>query len=302
MKAGSNTRARRPPLLSLLFLASLLFCAVNVRAQTDSTAIDRRKLTTLALATAGGYTAGILTLNHVWYKDTGRQRFAFFNDNAEWKQMDKAGHFFASYHLSALPARTLRHYGVPERKADVIGALTGFMLTLPIEILDGYSDGYGASWGDVAANAAGSAFYLGQKLTWGEVRIHPKMSFHRTAYAPIRPTLLGDNLLSEIVKDYNGQTQWWSFDVDKFTSFPKWLNLAVGYGAEEMIFARDSQNEARGFSPYRQYYLALDIDLTAIRARSGFVRTVLYFVNLVRLPAPALQFSRHGAKFFPFYF
>lgn len=302
MKAGSNTRVAAHLWPCLLFFASVFLGDLKVWAQTDSAAIDRKKLTTLAVASAAGYTAGIITLNHVWYKDTGRQPFAFFNDNAEWKQMDKAGHFFASYHLSALPAHTLRRYGVPERKADLLGALSGFMLTVPIEILDGYSDGYGASWSDVVADAAGPAFYLGQKLTWGEIRIHPKLSFHRTAYAPMRPALLGDNLLSEIVKDYNGQTQWWSFDVDKFISFPKWLNVAMGYGAEEMIFARDSQNEAGGLSPHRQYYLALDIDLTSIRTRSGFVRTILYVVNLVRLPAPALQFSRQGTKFYPFYF
>ena len=302
MKAESNTRGQGSHMLVLSFFAFISLSAFHVRAQSDSSTIDRKKLRTLAVVSAAGYTAGILTLNHVWYKDTGRQPFAFFNDNAEWKHMDKAGHFFASYHLSALPAHTLRRYGVPEKKADLLGALSGFMLTVPIEILDGYSDGYGASWGDVLADAAGPAFYLGQKLTWGEIRIHPKLSFHRTVYAPMRPALLGDNLLSEIVKDYNGQTQWWSFDVDKFTRFPKWLNVAIGYGAEEMIFARDSQNKAGGLNPHRQYYLALDFDLTAIRSRSGFVRTLLYVVNLVRLPAPALQFSRRGTKFYPFYF
>lgn len=289
-------------MMALSVFTFFLSPAFDVRAQTDSSAIARKKLRTLAVVSAAGYTAGILTLNHVWYKDTGRQPFAFFNDNAEWKQMDKAGHFFASYHLSALPAHTLRRYGVPEKKADLLGALSGFMLTVPIEILDGYSDGYGASWGDVVADAAGPAFYLGQKLTWGEIRIHPKLSFHRTAYAPMRPALLGDDLLSEIVKDYNGQTQWLSFDIDKFTSFPKWLNVAVGYGAEEMIFARDGQNEADGLHPHRQFYLGLDIDLTAIRTRSSVVRTILDVVNLVRLPAPALQFSQQGTKFYPFYF
>ena len=152
------------------------------------------------------------------------------------------------------------------------------------------------------ADAAGPLFFLSQQLAWKEIRIQPKFSFQRTHYPSFRPELLGDDLFSEIVKDYNGQTYWFSFDVDKFTSFPRWLNIAVGYGAHEMVNARDSQNEAQGFSPYRQYYLALDLDLTAIRTRSRFLKALLYVANTVRLPAPALEFSRNGSKFHPFYF
>lgn len=254
------------------------------------------------LVSGAGYAAGIATLNHVWYKNTERQSFRFFNDNAEWKQVDKAGHFFASFYLSELPAGMLRRYGMRERKADIIGAASGLLLTLPIEIMDGFSDGYGASIGDVVADAAGPVFYLGQKLAWGEVRIRPKFSFHRTGYAAQRPALLGDNLLSEIVKDYNGQTHWLSVDVDKFVSFPRWLNLAFGYGAQDMIYARDHQNHLHGFKPYRQYYIALDFDLTTIRTRSKWVKTLLYLANAIRLPAPALEFSPKGSKFHPFYF
>ncbi|NJM25882.1 MAG: DUF2279 domain-containing protein, partial [Bacteroidia bacterium] len=110
-------------------------------------------------------------------------------------------------------------------------------MLVPVEIFDGFSDAYGASAGDLIADAAGPLLYLGQKALWQEVRIHPKFSFHQTRYAPMRPDLLGDNLTSEVLKDYNGQTYWLSVDVDKFIQFPRWLNIAVGYGAEEMITA-----------------------------------------------------------------
>jgi hypothetical protein len=270
--------------------------------QRDTTSIDKKRLTTLVIAASAGYTGGLATLNHVWYKDTGRQSFRFFNDNAEWKQLDKAGHSFASFHLGMLTSKALSSCDVPEKKADLYGAIAGFVLTLPIEVFDGYSDGYGASMGDVVADAAGPALFLSQKLLWKEIRIHPKFSFQRTHYAALRPQLLGDNRWSEIVKDYNGQTYWLSVDLDKFTTFPRWLNLAVGYGASDMIYARDAQNQAAGFDPYRQYYLAFDFDLTSIRTRSKFVKTLIYMVNTVRLPAPAIEFSSRGSKFHPFYF
>lgn len=288
---------------------ALLLCFVTLfsltlspaSAQSDSSTVNKKKLRTIAVVSGVAYTAGLATLNHVWYKDTERQSFRFFNDNAEWKQVDKAGHFFASFYLSDLSSRALASCNVGEQKADLIGALSGLMLTLPIEIFDGFSDGYGASAGDLVADAAGPAFFLAQKFTWQEIRINPKFSFRRTGYPPLRPELLGDNLLSEVVKDYNGQTYWLSFDMDKFVAFPRWLNIAVGYGAHDMIFARDGQNLERGYDPYRQYYLALDVDLTAIRSRSKWVKALLYALNTVRLPAPALEFSRNGTKFHPFY-
>jgi hypothetical protein len=288
--------------LSWFFILCLFLSGFPTFSQTDSTRLNKKKLNTFLVASAVGYSAGLVTLNHVWYKNTERQSFRFFDDNAEWKQVDKAGHVFASYYLSDVTSRMLKRCGVADRKADVYGSLSGFLLTLPIEVFDGFSDRYGASPGDVVADALGPAIFLGQQLIWREIRIHPKFSFHRTDYAPLRPSLLGDDLPSEVVKDYNGQSYWLSLDIDKFTRFPKWLNIAVGYGAEEMIYARDTDNVVQGLQPHRQYYLALDFDLSGVKTRSKFVKTVLYVLNTVRLPAPALEFSREGTKFHAFYF
>ena len=98
-------------------LTLLLFAAsASVFAQTDSISVDRKRLQTLAIAAGVGYTTGLLILNHVWYKDTERQSFHFFNDNSEWKQVDKAGHFFSSFHLSDLSSRALRSCNIAEKK------------------------------------------------------------------------------------------------------------------------------------------------------------------------------------------
>ena len=293
---GTYTRA-------LLFLFYFLFSlGTPAGAQTDSTGVNRKRLKTYIIGASAAYSAGLVTLNHVWYKDTERQSFRFFNDNAEWKQADKAGHAFASFYLSDLASRALASCNVGRRQADLIGALSGFLLTVPIEIFDGFSDGYGASAGDLIADAAGPALFLAQNVTWKEIRIHPKFSFQRTDYAARRPAVLGDNLLSEIVKDYNGQTYWLSFDVDRFTPFPRWLNIAVGYGAHDMMYARDVQNRRQGFDPHRQYYLAIDFDLTAIRSRSPFIKALLYVANTLKLPSPTLELSRRRTKFHAFYF
>jgi hypothetical protein len=50
-----------------------------------------------------------------------------------------------------------------------------------VEVLDGFSSEWGASSGDIIANA--SALLVSQELLWKEQRITPKFSFHTTQYA-----------------------------------------------------------------------------------------------------------------------
>lgn len=286
-----------------IFLLLAIFAAGGVSAQQiDSLQVNKKRLTKLVVFSAAAYSGTLIGLSELWYKDSGRQSFRFFNDNAEWKQVDKLGHFYAGFYFSYGTSKALRWSNVKQRKADLIGAATGFLVLAPIEIFDGFSDAYGASAGDLVANAAGSVFFLSQSLLWNETRVYPKFSFHPTDYAGLRPNTLGDSFSSQLLKDYNGQTYWICFDMDKFMKFPEWLNLAIGYGAQGMVYARDSQNNEAGFSAYRQYYLSVDFDLTGIRTRSKVLKTLFKVVSLVKLPAPAMELSKKGVKFHPAYF
>ena len=68
-----------------------------------------------------------------------------------------------------------------------------------------------------------------------------KFSYHNTIYPKYYPKELGSNFPSRLIKDYNGQTYWLSFNIKSFLSakndFPAWLNMSVGYGAEGMMGA-----------------------------------------------------------------
>ncbi|MFN8333968.1 MAG: DUF2279 domain-containing protein [Cyclobacteriaceae bacterium] len=286
----------------VLFICAALITGRVSAQQIDSLQVNKKRLTKFVVFSSVAYTGTMIGLSELWYKDAGHQSFRFFNDNAEWKQIDKLGHFYAGFYFSYGTSKALRWSNVPARKSDLIGAATGFLILAPIEIFDGFSDAYGASTGDLMANAAGSVFFLGQSLLWNETRIYPKFSFHQTDYAHLRPNTLGNSFSSELLKDYNGQTYWICADMDKFMKFPKWLNLAVGYGAQGMVYARDSQNNEAGYSAYRQYYLSVDFDLTGIRTRSKVLKTIFRLVSLVKLPAPAMELSKKGVKFHPLYF
>jgi len=94
------------------------------------------------------------------------------------------------------------------------------------------------------------------------------------------------------------------------SKYPKWLNLAIGYGAEEMVFNDPDANRQIGlekfgepFNPYRQYYLTLDWNLRSIKTRSKFLKTAFYVLDIFHLPAPALEFNnRKKLRFHGLYF
>ena len=297
------------------FILLGIFCGIitTTFAQPIQTAqeTDRFRISRFLLITGAGYAASQIGLYSLWYKDQPRQVFTFFDDASQWKQVDKAGHAYSAYHLGHFSSSAFLNAGMTERKSYWYGALMGKLMLLPVEFFDAYSEAYGFSWADVAANTAGAVLLPLQYEIWQEVRVHPKFSFQRTDFAPLRPNTLGNGFHEEVLKDYNGQTYWLSFDLDRFfpdRNFPRWLNLAVGYGAENMIFARDHENQAVSLQPYRQWYLTPDIDLSHYRKEpSSFgnklFNGILYVVNLIHLPAPALSYEPgRGFRFYPIYF
>ncbi|RPD48369.1 DUF2279 domain-containing protein [Hymenobacter sediminis] len=268
-----------------------------VQSRPDTSRLSQR-LPVLAGGLAVSYSATLYLLSKSWY--TGeRTRLHWFNDLPEWKQMDKAGHFWGAFHESRGAVDMLRWAGVPDRKALWYGGFVGFLLQSPIELLDGRDPQYGASATDLAANFLGSVGLVGQQLAWNEVRIMPKYSFHKTRYAGLRPNVLGKSLGEQYLKDYNGQTYWLCVDIGAWlpaaSRWPRWLQPAVGYGAQQMVYNDQDANAALGLSPYRQYYLSLDVDLRHIPTRSKLLKRVFYVASIFHLPAPALEWnSRRG--------
>jgi uncharacterized protein YfiM (DUF2279 family) len=291
---------------SLLLL--LLTHTVTLLAQDSIQAVSRfnkKRFTGVMIAGVSAYGITMAGLHEAWYKENARSNFHFFDDLHQWQQIDKAGHFYSTYHLSHTSSRIFEWTGISSRKAVWLGALTGILLMLPIEIQDGFSSDYGASWSDLLANTSGAALSL-QRLWWQQPRIHPKFSFHPTAFAPRRPNTLGSNLPQRLLKDYNGQTYWLALDVQPWlgsrSKFPAWLNLALGYGATNMLYADKGVNQLNGYDTYRQYYISLDVNFTRIPASSKFIKSVFFLLNTVRIPAPALEFNKKGMKLHPLYF
>lgn len=292
----------------LLIGLSLVINFSNAQDSTSTLTPEQVKKRTkiVAYSSAGLYAASLVGMYELWYKNSENTSWHFFNDNAEWKQMDKVGHFYFAFHMSRAGTDIFKWTGIDRKKAIWYGGLLGFGFQTTIEILDGFQKEYGASWGDLLANTAGSFGVIAQELAWDEIRIMPKFSYHPSPYAHERPNTLGSTWNERMLKDYNGQTYWLSFDLYAFmkeSSFPKWLNVAMGYSANGMVYGRDQENIANGFNPYRQYYLGIDIDLSHIKTKSKFLNTCIYLLSTVKLPAPAIEMSnKNGFRFHPLYF
>ncbi|SFZ92196.1 Predicted lipoprotein [Flaviramulus basaltis] len=264
----------------------------------------RRNAVIISEASISGIT--LLGLNQLWYADYDRSKFHTTNDNNEWLQMDKMGHVFSSYQMGRFGADLFNWSGVSKKDQLLYGATLGFTFLTAVEVLDGYSKEWGFSWGDVLANASGSGLYIGQELLWKEQRIALKYSFHHTNYASQRPDKLGESYLEQVLKDYNGQTYWLSFNLHSFfknSKIPKWLNIAFGYGADGMLTGvKDVDNQVlTSNSRYRQYYLSFDVNLKAISTNSKLLRSIFDVFNMIKIPFPTLEFNKNGGAFHLFY-
>ena len=299
---------------SFLFLV-ILSCQVAISQRTinnflkPSDTLNKSRFNTFVISEVAVASATLIGLNKVWYADYPKSSFHFVNDNAEWLQMDKVGHVFSTYHLSAFGAKALKWSGASRKEQLVYGTAIGLGFMSVVEIFDGHSQEWGASLGDVLANVSGSALFVSQELLWKEQRVIPKFSFHATPYASARPNILGDSYSEQILKDYNGQTYWLSANLFLFTKaskVPKWVNLALGYGAEGMITGNDDFVNTV-FLPedkrVRQIYLSLDVDLTKIKSKSHFIKTLFSVINTIKIPAPTVEFRESGTvKFHLLYF
>ena len=125
---------------------------------------------------------------------------------------------------------------------------------------------------------------------------------------PQQPDKLGNGFLEEVLKDYNGQTYWLSVNMNSFfksSGFPKWFNVAFGYGAEGMLTGSSEPNysEIHYQNRARQYYFSLDVDLSRIPTKSHALRTLFDVLNVIKVPFPTISFDEeNGLKLHYIYF
>jgi Predicted periplasmic lipoprotein (DUF2279) len=283
----------------------------NPEKRSDSNFQIKKRLWTVAGGHTALYAGSFLVLNEAWYKGYPKQGLASFDDSKEWLQVDKFGHAWSAYGLSRVSAQTWGWTGMDRKKADILGAASGFGFLTVIEILDARSAKWGFSWTDIAANTFGTGLYLSQQLAWQEQRIALKYSFHRKSHADTvlkarANDLFGSTWYEGMLKDYNSQTYWLSANLKSFfkeSNLPPWLNIAFGYGAEglyggfENLARNNSGNlifDRRDIQRVRQFYLAPDIDFTKIKTNKKWLKRLFFVLQGFKFPAPTLMVNSKG--------
>jgi len=254
--------------------------------------------------------ASFIALNRAWYSDYAATEFHFFDDFPEWNQMDKMGHLWTAYTLSRLSAGAWKYTGMNPKTAVWLGGASAMAYQSVIEVLDGFSAEWGFSPYDMIANVIGAGAYVSQELGWKEQRIQIKFSYWPYDYPDDliyrRNDLFGSSTAERILKDYNSQTYWlsvnpWSFNkTGRF--WPRWLNISAGYSSDLMLGGRENKwtdengvvHDYTYIARTRRFYLAPDVDFTKIRTKSKVLKTVFYVLNMIKIPAPTLEYNTEG--------
>ena len=289
--------------LIVIFVVSNVYRANCQGINVPSDTLNRKRLKTVIYTSAGLYTTTLGVLYFGWYKNHASSSFHWFNDNKAWLQVDKVGHSTTSYIMSNYAFWALRWAGVNNSSSAIYSGLMGWSAMTVIEILDGFSSEYGASYGDLIANTAGAALFTSQQLLWREQRLRLKFSYHPTDFAQYRPDLLGNTQLQRMLKDYNGQTYWLSVNIHSFlkqeSSFPKWINVSFGYGATGMLGSFSNPETWNGtplpsYERTRQYYLSLDVDWTRIKTKSSLLKFTLKALSFIKVPFPTIEYNNQN--------
>ncbi len=311
---------------TLFFFAFLTFVNVS-QAQykeffTPSDTFNSKRFNTavtIGSATYAGFATG---LYFAWYKQYPQEGFHLFNDWNEWGNMDKFGHLYSSYFQAHLCYKGGKWTGLSEDKAILTGIICSSLFQGTIEVMDGFSTNWGFSLSDMAFNGAGIGAFVIQQKQWGEQRIKFKVSsvpvdYSNALFSSIDGTgfssqqqraddLFGASFAESFLKDYNAQTVWASINIKKFlskdTRFPDWLNLAIGYGSENMFGGFENTWNKDGLEydisgdvqRYQQLYIGLDIDLEEIKTDNYFLKGILSMLNIFKAPSPAIEFNTRG--------
>jgi hypothetical protein len=272
--------------------------------------LNKRRLYSVMASETGIYLAGLSFLSFIWYKDHKRVPFHFYDDTKGYLQIDKAGHAYCAYHESYSAYYALRWAGIDKKKALIYCAPIGLIFQTPVEIFDGLYENWGFSWPDMAANTFGALLFAFQEAVFDEQVFLVKFSYYPSRYAKYH-TILGETHIERFFLDYNGHTYWLSGNLGRLTgieNFPRWINIAFGYGANGMIKEFENPTYYNGepfpyFERYRQFLFSLDIDFSKIPAKKKWLRNVFRTVNLIKFPCPALEFNRiDKVKFHPLYY
>lgn len=312
--------------LLLLFISNSFFDVCYSQRGIERFLIPSDTLNANRAWMAGGFAATTYTvfsigLYNAWYKKTNRSSFHLFDDSGEWNNLDKVAHSYNAYIQTSTCFDGAIWCGYSENSSILWASSISFLFQSTIEVFDGFSTDWGFSLPDMAGNALGVGLFATQQMLWHEQKFKLKLSAFpkkypdelltgdfgtQLSYKQRAEDLYGNAFFTRFLKDYNAQTFWLSFNPgiisNKINTFwPKYLDISFGYGADNLFggfknewFTNGEKYTISAYPRTQQYYLSLDIDLKKIRVKNNLLRTALHIINIIKIPAPALEYNSKG--------
>lgn len=320
-----------PNLKSILPIIILLWSSCYLNSQSNLFAdfikkadtLHKPRLKTLVIGSSLGYISSSLGFYELWYKEYPRVAFHLKDDWILWEHVDKYGHAYSAYQTALVGYSLFKWAGISNSKSTLIGAGISITLMNTLELMDGFSKGWGYSFYDAGFNTFGTTLFAAQQLTWKEQRMMLKWSSTRPNYSkePIAtndPNFFGSQYYAAqghfgkyfweyAFKDYNAMTIWTSISPGSFflpkenKSILRSLCLSVGFGGENIYGAaynnyydKEGRITSIGLPRYKQFYVSFDINTALIPTKSRLLKTILSAINIIKFPAPALEFNTLG--------
>lgn len=269
------------------------------------------------IITLTGLFAGIFYVQHslqqsdVW-KETGPFHIQEDIQYALW--VDKFGHLYGGYSTSYLFTEAFITSGFGWEISNILGSLMGLGYMTYIEILDGYSKGFGFSPTDYYFDIIGSGFFLAQYYFPVLQNFNPKFMY-------VNPKWLGEKDRTpheSFIDNYSAQTFWISVNIQNLFGglvakyVPEWLELSIGYAAYSLCYPPLGNCDPRVTEPVssdawgnRKLIISIDYNLVKLLGDGPpFWNWFKQSLKLFKLPAPAIEIGKTTKFYFiyPFKF
>jgi hypothetical protein len=263
--------------------------------------LERKTLLNYSLV---AYSLSSFYVEYQWWWRGNYRTFKYQNDgflNNYSLGVDKAGHFYTSYFYFNALYEFMEWGGFDEQTKLITSIAIPAFYAFSIELNDGFTY-FSFSGYDLTANMLGIGYGVLQR----QVPILQNFKF-KWSYYPSGETIVTAQNKFPIASDYDGHIYWLSIDVNGVMPqgmkeyWPRFLNLAVGYGAKNVSHQKAVLEEINPNGPAaRKFAVSLDYNLRSFDIEDDFLFTVRNIVDYFHFPAPGIRTIEHQpAQFKP---
>ena len=260
----------------------------KLKTKEEKTKIHPIRMTILAAAGVGVFTAMHIYYKNTWWKEQ-RRFFKFAEDGYYARNVDKFSHIFTANFFTVATAEAYEWTGIKPKNALLYGAITAMAYETYIEINDGFAPNWGFDWTDMGSNIFGATYPFLQNLLPPLKNINFKWSF--------KPSWVKGKLSNQndLLDDYTNMTFWASISPEGLLPqsiakyYPGFLAFAVG-----MSIKNASHQPGGSTNAVVEWFLSLDYDLTRLPGNTPFLIKLKKILNFYHFPAPAVRVSPSG--------